>query len=179
MLYEVITISNGEVDRPQSIVVGFNSDVYVPGYSNNAVFRYGIPESSIFLGDWTKNDYKVIGLSSDGNQVPMVGFSQNDLNSELKNPGYMATDSLGDVWITDVQGNKGKLVKFDGGVGTFKGTLDLSNIPLTPVSQTMNTTLSNGTTITIDPNGKIASKDDSQRTSIIPEGLAIDSFDNS
>ena len=170
-------LTTGELERPAGMTLDLTGLVYSTSFNNNEVLRYGVSPVSMFVSDWTSTvKDRLIGLNSTGDKV--FGFDF-DISIHVDDPRYIASDSLGNIWVADVQAGNGILVNFDGGIGTFERIINLTDIPTENEDSMVMLALSDdGSMASLDDDGNLVLNATIPKTSVIPEGIALDSTDS-
>ena len=156
---------------PIDIILGNDGDLFVANSGNSDVLQIGVSLVKIWVADWQTDEKKrIVGLKDDGTMVdPKVIF---DLSSVLSDEGHIATDSLGQIYITN--GDSEKILVLDGMTGDLNNIkeIDLSNIQISEAIEEFDDekdSLTEGEFITVQ---------EAKFISIKPQGLAIDSADS-
>ena len=169
-------LTTGELETPGGITLDPTGLVYSTSFNNNEILRYGVSPVSMFVSDWTSMAKdRLVGLNSAGEEV--FGFDF-DISMHVNDPRYIASDSLGNIWVADVQAGDGVLVNFDGGIGTKQRVISLSDIPTSDQDTTVTLELEDGSMATLDDDGNLVVDSTVPKISVIPEGIALDSTDS-
>lgn len=163
----------GQVDHPQDLTFGNDGKLYLSSMGTDEILRIGMEPVKFFVGDW--NTKLIHGLAENGTVINVVA----DIGDRTDDPQYIATDSTGDIWIAYSNATNGRLENLKGSDGSLIEVISLTDMPLdTPDTTTMVMT-GNDTAVEIDEQtGQIIEPVEIPTTSIIPQGIDIDSDDH-
>ena len=164
-----------EANSPQFIANGPDGKIFVSSYGTNEVLRYGFEDAKYFVSDWiTDGERRIIGITSKGNLTD-VEFNL----SSGSNPQHIATDSLGNIWITYSEGSNSRIEKIRSVDGSILKNISLQDIPVVQPTNSSSFTTGNGTSMQIDPEtGEELEEETIETISIEPTGISVDSSDN-
>ena len=165
-----------DTSGPQFMALGPDEKLYVSSKGNHEIIRYGTEPVKYFVADWTTNDTKrIVGITSSGSKVPGIEYVLNDEDE----PKHIATDSIGDIWITFTNGTNGKIVKVRGVDGSILKTIELDNIPVLITTSSSEFTTGSNTTMQVNPEtGEEVEQIEVPKISINPNGIDLDSENN-